>query len=71
MPGVIDGPELAPEVAKLEGLPGVWDEIGYWDLVRHMSGGHAIVKDATEWHLHSPHAEREVRDPFETVDLER
>ncbi|MBK8138291.1 MAG: hypothetical protein IPK52_21170 [Chloroflexi bacterium] len=70
VPGVIDGPELAPEVAKLEGLPGTWDEMGYWDIVRHMSGAHALVKAAPGWHLHRPEAEREVRDRFESVDLE-
>lgn len=50
---------LAPEVARLEGLPGKWEEISLWDIVRHMSDAHAIVKDAPDWQPHKPEAWQE------------
>lgn len=69
VPGILDGPDLAPAVAKLEGLPGVWEEMGFHDIVAHMSGAHVIVQDAPAWHMHKPEAEREF-EGFESVDLE-
>ncbi len=70
VPGVIDGPELAPEVAKLEGLPGTRDEMDYQDIVDYMSGKQTVIREEVDWHPHSPQAEREARERFESVDLE-
>jgi hypothetical protein len=59
VPGLLDGPELAPEVAKLEGLSGEWQDMNYDDIVGYMSGRRTIVREESEWRLHNPNAERE------------
>ncbi|MEO8397578.1 MAG: hypothetical protein ABI700_31570, partial [Chloroflexota bacterium] len=61
VPGLLDGPELAPEVAKLEGLSGEWEDIDYRGIVDYMSGKRTIVREAEEWHLHNPNAERDAQ----------
>ena len=63
VPGMLDGPELAPEVAKLEGLSGEWQRMGYADIVGYMSGRRTIVRDENEWRPHNPNAERETLTP--------
>ncbi len=65
-PGLLDGPELAPEVAKLEGLSGEWAEMNYDQIVDYMSGNRTVVHDETDWQLHNPNAEREVQDLVES-----
>ncbi len=57
--GLLDGPELAPEVAKLEGLSGEWEEMDYRGFVDYMSGSRTIVRKTDDWQLHNPNAERE------------
>lgn len=59
VPELLDGPELAPEVAKLEGLSGAWEEMDYWGVVGYMSGNRTIVREESDWHLHNPNAERD------------
>ena len=59
VPGLLDGPELAPEVAKLEGLSGEWQDMDYDDIVGYMSGRRTVVREESEWRLHNPNAERE------------
>jgi hypothetical protein len=66
VPGLLDGPELAPEVAKLEGLSGEWEDMDYRGIVDYMSGSRTIVREADDWHLHNPNAEREPQVRFET-----
>lgn len=61
VPGLLDGPELAPEVAKLEGLSGEWQDMDYDDIVGYMSGRRTIVREESEWRLHNPNAEREAQ----------
>jgi len=63
VPGLLDGPELAPEVAKLEGLSGEWEEMDYRGIVDTMSGHRTIVRETDDWHLHDPNAERESERP--------
>jgi hypothetical protein len=70
VPGLLDGPELAPEVAKLEGLSGEWEDMDYRGIVDYMSGNRAIVREADDWHLHNPNAEREAREQFENPQIE-
>jgi hypothetical protein len=65
VPGLLDGPELAPEVAILEGLSGDWEDMDYRSIVDYMSGKRTIVREESEWHLHNPNAEREMREQFE------
>ncbi len=59
VPDLLDGPELAPEVAKLEGLSGEWEDMNYNQIVDYMSGDRKIVREESEWHLHNPNAERD------------
>jgi hypothetical protein len=63
VPGVLDGPELAPEVAKLEGLSGDWQALDARALA-DAAHSRVIVRDAADWHLHDPNAERDVDLPF-------
>ena len=67
VPGVMDGPELAPEVAKLEGLSGEWEDMDYRGIVDYMSGNRTIVREESEWHLHNPNAEREAQEKGERL----
>ena len=67
VPGVMDGPELAPEVAQLEGLSGTWEDMDYQGIVDYMSGNRTIVHEADDWHLHNPNAEREAHEQFENT----
>ncbi|MDX2138464.1 MAG: hypothetical protein SF123_10250, partial [Chloroflexota bacterium] len=72
VPGLLDGPELAPEVAKLEGLSGEWRDMDGDEIVAYMSGDRTIVREESEWHLYDPNAEREAQEGFEPAqtDLE-
>ena len=67
VPGLLDGPELAPEVAKLEGLSGEWEEMDYRGIVDYMSGNRTIVRETDDWHLHNPNAEREAEGYIENL----
>ncbi|MBN8590661.1 MAG: hypothetical protein J0M33_02840 [Anaerolineae bacterium] len=53
-PGLLDPPELAEEVAKLEGLPAAWEDLDYQGIVDFMSGDTTVVRDAGEWHPRDP-----------------
>ncbi len=57
IPNLLDGPELAPDVAKLEGLPGKWAAINYDDIVRYMSDHDAVIREQSDWHVHRPYSE--------------
>lgn len=46
MPGLLDGPELAPEVAKLERLSGEWENRDYRGIVDTMGGDGKVVREA-------------------------
>lgn len=70
VPGVIDGPELAPDVARLEGLSGKWEEMNYNQIVDYMSSNHTVVSEESDWRLHKPNAERVVREQFETTRVD-
>lgn len=59
VPGLLDGPELAPEVAKLEGLSGEWEELDYRSIVDYMSDDGKVVREAGEWRVHDSNAERD------------
>lgn len=65
VPGLLDGPELALEVARLEGLSGEWEEMNYQGIVDYMRGSRTVVREVENWHLHIPNAEREAQEQFE------
>ena len=44
-----DGPDLAPEVAKLEGLTGKWEQLDYTGIVDFMHGNQAITRNTVDW----------------------
>lgn len=67
VPGLLDGPELAPQVAKLEGLSGEWEDMDYRSIVGYMSGDRTIVREESDWHLHNPNAEREAQEKGERL----
>ncbi len=57
VPGVLDGPELAEEVAKLEGLPGAWTELEAraWNK----ADPPPLIRERAAWHPHQPDVEQE------------
>lgn len=61
IPGVMEGPELSEEVAKLEGMSGQWIEMDQRAIVDYMSGKRTIVRDTAEWRPHDPMIERDAR----------
>ena len=67
MPGVLDGPELAEEVARLEGLPVDWKTLAGDDLKAYQNDDLTLTRDLSDWHLYNPHAEHDAR--FEAEGL--
>ncbi|GIK27924.1 MAG: hypothetical protein BroJett007_10620 [Chloroflexota bacterium] len=65
VPELLGGPELAPEVAKVEGLSGEWEAMNYNQIVDYMSGNRTVVREESDWHLHNPNAEREAEAGFD------
>jgi len=65
IPGLLDGPELASEVAKLEGLSGEWQERRGNDLVGFMNDRQSVVIDIEDWHPHPPNSERALDKPLD------
>jgi hypothetical protein len=61
MPGVLDGPELAEEVARLEGLPVAWKTLDGDDLKAYRNDDLTLTCDLPDWHLYNPHAEHDAR----------
>jgi hypothetical protein len=61
MPGVLEGPELAEEVARLEGLPVEWNTLEGDDLTAYQNAELTLTRDPADWHPYNPHAERDAR----------
>jgi hypothetical protein len=51
-------------------LSGEWEEIDYQGIVDYMSGKRTIVREADDWHLHNPNAEREAQGQFENSSID-
>ena len=76
MPGVLDGPELAEEVARLEGLPVEWKTLAGDDLKAYQNDDLTLIHDPSDWHLYNPNAEHDARieaeglsaNPVQSVD---
>jgi hypothetical protein len=60
-PGLLEGPELAQEVAKLEGLSGAWKTLEGDDLTAYRNAELTLTRDPSDWHPYNPNAEREAR----------
>ncbi|MBI1282216.1 MAG: hypothetical protein GC179_29080 [Anaerolineaceae bacterium] len=61
MPGVLDGPELAEEVARLERLPVDWKTLEGDDFKAYQNDGMTLIRDPSDWHLYNPNAEQDAR----------
>lgn len=61
MPGLLEGPELAQEVARLEGLPVEWRTLEGDDLTAYQNADLTLTRDPTDWHPYNPNAERDAR----------
>lgn len=71
IPGVIEGPELAPDVARLEGLSGSWEALDYQAIVDYMSDEKTVIREREHWHLHIPVEDLQRLDEFNSslIDL--
>ncbi len=61
VPGLLDGPELAQEVAQLEGLPVEWKTLEGDDLKAYQNAELTLTHDPANWHPYNPNAERDAR----------
>ncbi len=61
MPGVLEGPELAEEVARLEGLPVEWKTLEGDDLKAYQNDELTLTHDPVDWHPYNPNAEHDAR----------
>ncbi|MEL6526600.1 MAG: hypothetical protein AAFQ07_12920, partial [Chloroflexota bacterium] len=60
-PDVLEGPELAVEVARLEGLPASWKTLDYEEREQYRAFDYNLERTPEQWHLHNPQAERDAR----------
>src|SRR5690606_563252 len=61
MPGLLEGPELAQEVARLEGLPVEWKPLEGDDLTAYQNLTLTLTRDPADWHPYNPNVERDAR----------
>jgi hypothetical protein len=61
VPGLLHGPELAVEVARLEGLPAEWKTLEGDDLEAYQNDELTLTRDGADWHPYNPNAERDAR----------
>jgi hypothetical protein len=61
IPGLLEGPELAVEVARLEGLPAEWKTLEGDDLKAYQNAELTLTRDSADWHVYNPNAERDAR----------
>jgi hypothetical protein len=53
-PGLLDPPELAEEVARLEGLPVQWQDLDYDGILAAMTDGGKVMREADGWSQRNP-----------------
>jgi hypothetical protein len=61
MPGLLEGPELAVEVARLEELPVDWKILEGDDFKAYQDAQYTLTHDPSDWHPYNPNAERDAR----------
>jgi hypothetical protein len=61
IPGLLDGPELAVEVARLEGLPVEWKTLEGDDLKAYQNAELTLTRNLGDWHPYNPNAEHDAR----------
>lgn len=67
MPGLLEGPELAVEVARLEELHVDWKTLEGDDLKAYQDGQYTLTRDLSDWHPYNPNAERDARIEAEGI----
>lgn len=67
MPGLLEGPELAVEVARLEELPVDWKSLEGDDLKAYLDGQYTLTRESSDWHPYNPNAERDARIEAEGI----
>lgn len=67
MPGLLEGPELAVEVARLEELPVDWKTLEGDDLKAYQDGQYTLTRDLSDWRPYNPNAERDARIAAEGI----
>lgn len=61
MPGLLEGPELAEEVARLEGHPVEWKTLDGHELDDYRDLKLTLTRDPADWQPYNPNAERDAR----------
>ncbi|RMG74243.1 MAG: hypothetical protein D6711_09185 [Chloroflexi bacterium] len=61
MPGLLEGPELAVEVARLEGHPVEWKTLDGQELDDYRNLKLTLTRDPADWQPYNPNAERDAR----------
>ncbi|QPC83617.1 hypothetical protein G4Y79_04335 [Phototrophicus methaneseepsis] len=61
MPGLLEGPELAEEVARLEGHPVEWKTLDGQELDDYCDLKLTLTRDPADWQPYNPNAERDAR----------
>lgn len=61
MPGLLEGPELAEEVTRLEGHPVEWKTLEGQELDDYRDLKLTLTRDLADWHPYNPNAERDAR----------
>lgn len=67
MPGLLEGPELAVEVARLEELPVDWKSLEGDDLKAYLDGQYTLTHELSDWHPYNPNAEQDARIAAEGI----
>lgn len=61
VPGMLDGPELAEEVTRLEEHPIEWKVLEGQDLNDYRNAELTLTRTPEQWHPYNPNAERDAR----------
>jgi len=61
MPGLLEGPELAEEVTRLEGHPVEWKTLEGQELDNYRDLKLTLTRDPLDWQPYNPNAERDAR----------
>jgi len=67
MPGLLEGPELAVEVARLEEHPIEWKTLDGQDRDDYRNLDYVVTHDTDSWKLYNPNAERDARIEAEGI----
>jgi hypothetical protein len=67
VPGLLEGPEMAEQVALLEGFSPQWKTLEGDALKEYQNAKLTLTRDPSDWHPYNPNAEREARLETEGV----